>query len=209
MHAQLLELLAYLGWSRVNLLGFSMGGSIAATFTACHPEVVESLILVAHGGLWRKAERGWWDGLIIDGGWGLEWLSVPRILDNIEGKPTPKPDWKERWIKGEASPAAVVKWQREEHRGHVAGVVSMWRHLLYDQHVEFGKLVGSAVKVLVVLGELDPVIETEATKRALEALGWKEKIEVIGGGTHEVVRSHAQEVADLAGELWESLSESS
>jgi pimeloyl-ACP methyl ester carboxylesterase len=85
----------------------------------------------------------------------------------------------------------------------------MWRHLLYDQHVEFGKLVGSTVKVLVVLGEKDPVIETEATKRALEALGWKGKISVIEGATHEVVRSHAQEVADIAGELWGSLDRSS
>jgi pimeloyl-ACP methyl ester carboxylesterase len=206
-HAQLLELFAHLGWRKAHLLGFSIGGAIAVTFTASHPKIVESLVIVAGAGVWRKSERGWWDALILDGGWGLEGLSRRKIMNFINGNNSQvKPDWKERLLKGEVDTVPVQKWEREMHKGHVASIVSMFRYAgVYDQHEEYRNLSGGDVKVLVVLGDKDQVIEVESTKKELLKLGWKGEIKTVEGATHEIVRSHVQEVAGLAGEMWGSL----
>ena len=203
-HGQLLKLLADLGWTKCHLLGFSIGGSLAVSFTASYPKVVESLVIVAGAGLWRKSERGWWDALIMDGGWGLETLSQRKIINYVHGSdPRVKPGWKERLLKGEIETVPIQKWEREVHKGHVASLVSMFRYAgVYDQHEEYGKLVDSDVEVFVVLGDKDRVIEAESTKKELAKLGWKGEIRVIEGATHEIVRSHVKEVADLVGEVW-------
>ncbi|MDG5495779.1 alpha/beta hydrolase [Niveispirillum sp. BGYR6] len=48
--AQLLALLDALGVQRASLIGNSLGGQIAWTFAAAHPDRVEKLVLVAPGG---------------------------------------------------------------------------------------------------------------------------------------------------------------
>lgn len=45
--------LAWTGSDRFSLVGYSMGGGIGASFTSYFPELVESLILIAPGGLIR------------------------------------------------------------------------------------------------------------------------------------------------------------
>ena len=67
---------------KAHLLRFSIGGAIAATFTASHSKVVELLVIVASAGVLRKSERGWWDVLILDGGWGLEGSSRRKIMNS-------------------------------------------------------------------------------------------------------------------------------
>ena len=47
--------LAWTGADRFSIVGYSMGGGIGATFTSYFPEMVESLILVAPGGLLRPS----------------------------------------------------------------------------------------------------------------------------------------------------------
>lgn len=88
MHMQILELLSHLGWQKVNLIGFSMGGSISVSFTALHEKAVESLVAVAPAGLWKKSERSWWDTVSTDGYGlpGLEWLRRSKILAYIYGR---------------------------------------------------------------------------------------------------------------------------
>jgi pimeloyl-ACP methyl ester carboxylesterase len=125
-HTQLLELLSALKWSSAHILGFSIGGSIAATFAALHHQVAESVTLVACAGQGRKSDRPWLDNLILEGGWGLEWLSGRKIMTFVNGSnPQVKPDLKERVLKGEVDTVAVEKWERETHKGHVASLVSI------------------------------------------------------------------------------------
>lgn len=45
--------LSWTGADRFTLIGYSLGGGISASFTSTHPELVESLILIAPGGLLR------------------------------------------------------------------------------------------------------------------------------------------------------------
>ncbi|KAK3720189.1 hypothetical protein LTR37_004013 [Vermiconidia calcicola] len=47
--------LAWTGTDRFSLVGYSMGGGISATFTSYFPELVESLVLIAPGGLLRPS----------------------------------------------------------------------------------------------------------------------------------------------------------
>ena len=63
------------------------------------------------------------------------------------------------------------------------------------------------MKVLVVLGDKGQVIEAESTEKELLKLGWKGEIKIVEGATHEIARSHVQEAAGLAGEMWGSRAE--
>ena len=47
--------LAWTGTNRFTMVGYSMGGGISAAFTSYFPELVESLILIAPGGLLRPS----------------------------------------------------------------------------------------------------------------------------------------------------------
>ncbi|CZR59801.1 uncharacterized protein PAC_09695 [Phialocephala subalpina] len=208
-HAQILELLAYLGWTKVHLVGFSIGGSTVVTFAALHDRVVESVIAVAPAGLWRKSNRSWWDVIGMDGFNlpGLEWWRRNTVINYVHGSnPVVKEGWKERMVKGEVDTVPIEKWEREEHRGHVASLVSTWNYGgVFDQHESYGKLLEKKFKTLVVLGSKDGVIEPEDTKKELEKLGWKGEVPVVEGATHDIVRSHRKEVAVLCIEFWEKL----
>ena len=181
-----------------------MGGSIAATFAALHPHAVESAVLVAPAGLLRKKERGWFDGLLFEGGWGREFLSRRKIMRFISGSDLRvKEGWKERALKGEPlETIAVENWEREKHGGHVASLVNMFRYAgVYDMHEFYGVLARSAVRVLVVLGEKDDIFGPGKLRGELEGLGWKGEIKVVGGATHQIVRTHVKEVAGLVSDF--------
>lgn len=49
--------LDFLGLEKVNLLGHSMGGQIAARFASQHPDCVSRLVLVAPSGLWVTTKQ--------------------------------------------------------------------------------------------------------------------------------------------------------
>ncbi|KAJ8652167.1 hypothetical protein O0I10_012225 [Lichtheimia ornata] len=48
---QLVLLLQKVGWQRANVVGISLGGGIATSFTAFYPEIVNKLVLIAPAGL--------------------------------------------------------------------------------------------------------------------------------------------------------------
>ena len=206
LHAQLLELLVHLGWEKVHVLGFSMGGSIAVSFAAQYPAIVESGVIVGGAGLWKKSERGWWDAVVEDGGWGREGMSQRKIMAFVHAGGEVKPDWKERLLKGDIDVSPVQKWERENHGGHVASLVSMWRYVgVFDLHEQYRTLAKGSIPMLVVFGEKDTVIEPEKTQKELLEMGWKGEFRIIEGATHEIVRTHAREVAKLASAFWGGL----
>jgi pimeloyl-ACP methyl ester carboxylesterase len=206
-HFQLLELLSHLKWETVNLIGVSLGGTIVATFTAIHPSVVESLVLLAPGGLWRMSERPWYERFLMAGGWGREWLLRKVIMSYITGlDPGPQPGWKERLKEGEVDIGAVTNFNQRNHAGYFASVVSASVYGgVMDSHELFGMLPTSGVEVLVVLGEKDTIIDPEETKRELEKLKWKGNIETIAGAGHSLARVNAKEVAALVIKFWGEL----
>ena len=206
-HFQLLELLSHLKWETVNLIGVSLGGSTVATFTAIHPNVVESLILLAPGGLWRMSKRPWYERFLLKGGWGMEWLLRKVIMSYITGPdPEPKPGWKERLKEGEVDITAVENFNKANHVGYFMSVVSASVYGgVMDQHELFGLLPTSGVDVLVVLAEKDTIIDPEETRRELEELKWNGGLETIAGAEHSLARVNAKEVAAFAIKFWDGL----
>lgn len=59
--------LAWTGESRFTLVGYSLGGGVAAAFTSYFPTMVESLILVAPAGLLRPSRIAWSSRLLYGG----------------------------------------------------------------------------------------------------------------------------------------------
>ena len=58
-----------------ELVGYSLGGAIAADFTSWFPELVSQLVLIAPGGIIRKENLGWGSRILYSQGWLPEsWL---------------------------------------------------------------------------------------------------------------------------------------
>ncbi|KUJ11916.1 alpha/beta-hydrolase [Mollisia scopiformis] len=209
MHAQIMELLLHLGWTKVNLIGFSLGGAIVVSFSAIHQKTVESVVGVAPAGLWRKSERSWWDTISMDGYgmWGLEWWRRSRVMAYINGsKPVVKDGWKEKMIKGEVDTVPIQQWEIAEHKGYEASLTSTWNYVSpFDQHESYAKLNESGIKVLILLGEKDGVIEPEQSKKELDKMGWKGDVVLVKDATHELIRVQRKEVATLCSEFWGKL----
>ncbi|RAL67916.1 hypothetical protein DID88_008641 [Monilinia fructigena] len=203
MHAQIFELLSRVRWSSAHLVGFSLGGSILATFAALHSHVAESVTIVAGAGLWRKHGCGWWNGLQIDGEWMLGERSEQMILDRLEGDTPSQEGWKERLKNGVIESEPIERWERENHPGHKASVISTLRYgNVFDQHESYRKLAESNLEILVIVGEYDSSFPLEFIRRELRALGWKGDVKQVDGAGHRLVRSHSDEVARLIEEFW-------
>ncbi|CAD6441716.1 fbbe2212-fe1f-4c48-aee0-6b30c2723d3e-CDS [Sclerotinia trifoliorum] len=204
MHEQIFELLSHLRWSTMHIIGFSLGGSILATFTAIHPHIVESATIIAGAGLWRKRGSGWWSKLRRDGEWILDDCSEYTIIDELEGNDPSKEGWKERLKHGKVESEPIEIWERENHAGHKASVVSIFRYgNVFDQHESYRKLTNNNLKILVIVGETDSVFPSEFVKSELDALGWKKDVKLVDGAGHGIVRTHPEEVAGLIEAFWE------
>ncbi|KAF7871627.1 hypothetical protein EAF04_003734 [Stromatinia cepivora] len=185
-------------------IGFNLGRSILATFTALYPHIAESATIIAGAGLWRKNGSGWWNNLRSDGEWILDESSENTIIDELEGNDPSRVGWKERLRSAEVESEPIERWERENHAGHKASVVSIFRYgNVFDQHESYRKLVNSNLKILVMVGENDSSFPPGFVKRELRALGWKKDVKQVDGAGHSIVRSHPQEVAGFIEEFWE------
>lgn len=200
-HSQILHLLSHMKWPSAHVVGYSFGGVTAASLTTFHPEVVESLALIAPAGLLRRDSLTQAEDLLIRGGQGEE-AARDWILNAVEGGPLVMPqDWKERLQRGELVSEAIKSWERVEHKGHVASVVAMVRDGdIFDGHEAFRMVAKSGRKTLAVLGELDEF----CTAQDLETVGWRDVV-VVKGANHGLVRDNVSDVAALLQEFWTSL----
>ncbi|KAL2353031.1 alpha/beta-hydrolase [Cryomyces antarcticus] len=90
-----------LSWTGSNqtfsLVGYSLGGCIAAAFTSYFPSLIDSLILIAPAGLVRPAHIGWKSRVLYSTGWLPERLLQWLVRRRLEGGPsgavavTPRP----------------------------------------------------------------------------------------------------------------------
>jgi pimeloyl-ACP methyl ester carboxylesterase len=209
-HSQLLHLLTHLSWSKAHVLGYSLGGAIATSFAAYHPELVSSLTLAAPAGLLRSQQKNRLMKWLEYGGWGFEWLSRRQIIDFVNGGPlVPGLDWREKVSKGEVDYAAVQIWERDIHKGYTASVVSIYRYAgIYDLHSEYATVARGGIKTLVLLGDLDGFFKVDMVKAELEALSWRGDIKIMEGVGHGVVREKVDEVAGLIEEFWKGVRDS-
>ncbi|KAF7934391.1 hypothetical protein EAE99_002843 [Botrytis elliptica] len=204
MHLQIFEVLAHLGWNKAHFVGFSLGGSIVATFAAVYAQVVESAVIVAGAGLWKKENGGWWNKVRKDGDWMVDDESDRTIIEELVGFAPSNKTWKEAIRQGEFVSQPIDQWQRENHKGHEASVVSIFRYgNVFDQHESYRKLIESGIKILVIVGEFDTSFPPEFVKRELGELGWEKEILQVDGAGHVLVRTHEKVVGGLIEEFWE------
>ena len=192
-HAQIFELLLHLKWDSAHFVGFSLGGTISATLVALHPHIAESVIFICPAGVTKSPEA-------------LASLTDDMILHWVEGNLQVKEGWKERLKMGIVETEPVQIWENEHHGGHAASLISSFRYGgVFDQRTSYQKIAGGDVKALMILGEKDTVFDAETHKKELLEIGWKGEIMVMEGATHEIIRTHAQQVAHLSESFWNSL----
>ncbi|KAF3765444.1 alpha/beta-hydrolase, partial [Cryphonectria parasitica EP155] len=201
--------LAALGWqssgtssSKVHLVGYSFGGSLAAGYAALRPEAVASVSFIAPAGLmWRSA-------LFSEEAQTRHELAVSSssstldlVLEFLEGGKLVVPDdWRERVGKGEVVAEAVRDWEMKTHAGHAGSVVAIFRDgAVFDNHAAYRAAV-EAVGVdrcLGVVGELDEV----CSRQDLLDVGFS-NVAVVPQAGHAVVRQRVPDVATLIEEFW-------
>ncbi len=160
----------------IELVGYSMGGTIATCYAARHPDTLDRLILLAPTGLSyrpgslarfmiRTPLIGDWLMIVFGG-----WLIRRGILAESE-TPSEVPDIYERQAR------------ETRYRGFLPAVLSSMRHILgKDTSAEHRKIAGTTVPVLAIWAEKDNVIGLEGMGKLAELNRRARQAEVPGAG---------------------------
>jgi len=170
-----------------TLLGYSMGGAIAASFTARHPDRVRQLVLLAPAGMGHDlgpaarlmAQLG------IFGSWLMHLVYARSYRSATDAERT-----LESRIEG------IVDLQQAElrYRGFIPAVLASMRGILDEPMADsHRKVCAAAVPVLAVWGGEDDVIPI-AGKATLREWNPDARHAVIEGAGHALAYTHPDEV---------------
>ncbi len=172
----------------VTLLGFSMGGQIAAAFAAAEPDRVERLILVASARL-AEGEPGAWDWVWrapVIGDWMTRvfgGIALRRELVEHRTLATVIPDFEDR----QAAETRV--------RGYLPALLSSRRHTLSQSVAgHHARIAMDGTPVLAIWGGADPVIPARSAGELARINGAAHHVEIKGAG-HTLLQTHPSEVA--------------
>ncbi|KAH7127049.1 Alpha/Beta hydrolase protein [Dendryphion nanum] len=151
-------------WRSFHVIGYSLGGAIAADFTSYFPALVSGLVLIAPGGLIRPQHIGWGSKFLYSPNgylpeWMVESFAGRRLWTGPESARTiePEPEVEisdtsslisavtddggkighKNLLKGIPNSTAgnVVDWQIQNHRGFVKAFISSIRYApIHSQH---------------------------------------------------------------------------
>lgn len=215
-----------------SIVGYSLGGGITVDFASWFPDMVNSVVLLAPGGLIRPYHFSWssrtlFKGLIPES--TLEWIihrrmggagAVKNLMEKTKTGDQDHPTTRDE-LKGNRDPqfesamisldesrspvtiADVIQWQIGNHQGFVKGFISSIRHSsIENSHEGWTRLSIRNDKVLVIAGTTDPVIIAKELYEDAEA--------TIGDrldfreivGGHEFPVTDADKVVDIVSEFW-------
>jgi pimeloyl-ACP methyl ester carboxylesterase len=174
----------------VDLVGYSMGGAVAAIFAERHPERVRRLVLIAPAGF--PVETGAMAQVARAPLLG-EWLMTvlgPRSLRDRMAAPESQ---------GVAIPDLDARYAEQmSYAGYMDALLSTLRHFplegLEDTFAALGRRPG--LPVLAIWGDRDEVVPT-ANAELLRAAVPQARIEILPGATHAVTYSRPEEVGAL------------
>ncbi|PMB70053.1 hypothetical protein BM221_004701 [Beauveria bassiana] len=158
--------LPWTGTSAFHILGFSLGGAIAASFATYHANMLRSVTLICPGGLVRPVHISWRSRLsYMQGGLLPEWL-VQRLarkrlrpssshhtsVDIPDGAEDADVDFDAvpvaRQVPGGPKVGEVVQWQFDGNDGFVPAYVSTIRNApVYAQHEALWALLADELAV--------------------------------------------------------------
>ena len=160
---------------RFALIGYSLGGALAANFTSWFPELVRNLVLIAPGGIMRKP-MPWRARILYSQGWlPQSWLEAGakrrlRTQPNVTGtqkaaensnigvedskKVAPESavsaevpkDTKMITARGEINMESVVNWQMDNHQGFIAALMDSMRHAPIWGQQQRWRMIGDRVR---------------------------------------------------------------
>ncbi|KAH7346101.1 Alpha/Beta hydrolase protein [Pyrenochaeta sp. MPI-SDFR-AT-0127] len=208
-----------IAWSSFTLVGYSLGGAIAADFASYFPNLVRGLVLVAPGGLIRTKHIGWWSRFMYSPGSILPEFFVQRLVSRrLHNSPDlastiePEAHTIETGVRfngvslseSHGSVAEVIDWQLQHHRGFIPAFISSIRYApIHEQHERWNvikenieKKHGHLKEVWFVLGEMDPVVVAEELMEdARSVLGEENaRFRVVKGVGHEIATERADEI---------------
>lgn len=174
----------------VTLLGFSMGGSIAASFAAAHPHRVRRVILLASAGMVLRNDRLTEICIKVPvlGDWLFHMAAQRRHRQSLRRNLGKTFD-----IRG----ITELQLAEYESRGFIRSMLSSLRNILSLQMEEQHRLIGrEGIPVVGIWGEKDSVIPL----RSLGILAqWNRtaRQEVIPEAGHDLPYTHSEQVMRL------------
>ncbi|CAO2649207.1 Nn.00g065920.m01.CDS01 [Neocucurbitaria sp. VM-36] len=213
-------------WSSFTIVGYSLGGAIAADFTSYFPNLVRGLVLVAPGGLLRTNHIGWrtrfmYSQRTILPEFFVRGLVSRRLHSSPELASTIEPDAQgaETGVRfngvslseSHGSVTEVLDWQLQHHQGFIPAFISSMRYApIHEQHHRWGiirenieRKQGRLKEVWFVLGEMDPVVvPEELMEDAKNVLGEEHaRFRLVKGAGHEVATERADEIVRVVGRV--------
>ncbi|KAK2005125.1 alpha/beta-hydrolase [Colletotrichum falcatum] len=221
--------LAWSGTNSVRVIGYSLGGAVAASFAAAFPHMVESLVLLAPAGLIRPENFGLLAQLTFQSG-----LVPDRVLAAVTRKRLQRPlarkrsnavveedDPAEKFVNVAAAEVSgpgdedvqfergvreYVSWMVAHHEGFVPAFMSCVRWApLMGQH-ETWRALGRRSKgtTAVLIGRKDEIIDVnQYAKDGLPLLGGKDNVlwkELPGG--HDFVMTKTDFITRELDAFW-------
>jgi pimeloyl-ACP methyl ester carboxylesterase len=198
-----------LPWTGTNgfaVIGYSLGGGIAASFTSSFPTLISSLILIAPSGLLRESHIAWQSKILystegilpepliqflvrqrLDSGSSSSTAAreeagpedaVAAEIGNVEpGSTDQLPSYSGIQL---GTVASAVQWQLDNHKGFIPAFISSIRHApITNQHASWAKI-----------GErLSTQKENSADQHAMSNGLWRSKVLMILGRTDPIIVS--------------------
>lgn len=171
----------------VLLVGYSMGGAIAAAYAAADPKRVSYLVLIAPAGLvpvyddlkgrlWTLPGIGDWATRVFGG------VALRRELVEHRTNGTVIPDLEDR----QAAETRI--------RGYLPALLSSRRHMLREPRDADHRAIGRAgLPVLAIWGSDDPIIPLSAMSRLAELNPDAHHAQVSGAG-HVLLQTHPAKI---------------
>ena len=171
----------------ITLLGYSMGGAIAAAYGATYPETLRQMVLIAPAGM------------------GHDLGPVARLVQNyprlghwlmlaLYGRSLREATEAERDLPSEIEGVVDLQQRELTYRGFVPGVLASLRGILDESREEDHEEISrEGVPVLAIWGRDDEVIPITGMGKLAE---WNRvvKHEVIEGAGHSLAYTHTDEV---------------
>ncbi len=186
---QLNELLDHLGINvPVTLIGYSMGGAIATSFAAAHPERTHRVVLIAPAGMGHDLgplARFTRDVPVL-GDWAFHLGYPPQLRRAIEA---------ERSLPGSVEGIADRQLAQLDRRGYLRSVLSSLRGQLgHPLEKDHRRIAANGTPVTAIWGRDDNIIPIRAMG-TLAQWNRNARQEVIDGAGHGLTYTHTPELA--------------
>ena len=197
--------LPWTGSEKFSIIGFSLGGSITMSFAAHFPYLVESIVLLAPGGILRQLPDGYRSLIFkhpvliprsylrkrVAGLLGVRQSSSSAHLDSLvrygQGETHPKPNQQSSMsVKKALDIDEIVQWQFDHHHGFVHSFCNTVKHGPYmEQGADWQKICN------VLKGDTSQTTKAEQSSRL-----FNNRILMVFGDDDNVI-SKDEIVADL------------